>query len=158
FSYLIGGTLVTIVLLRGRAGLRLQLRQMKPNFNLIYRILRVSIPAALDSMSVLAGQFWFLSLVNDLGDEAITAHGVALQWEALGYLSANAFGISAMSLVGRSLGARQPGLAARSGWRALLIGGGFVCFMGLVFFSLAPQMFQLVCPYEHQRHVVEMGI
>jgi putative MATE family efflux protein len=157
-SYLIGGTMVTIILLRGRAGLRLLPAQLLPDFRLIYRILRISVPAALDSMSVLAGQFWFLSLVNDLGDEAITAHGVALQWEALGYLSANAFGISAMSLVGRNLGARQPVLAARSGWRALLIGGGFVCFMGLVFFTLAPQMFRLVCPYEHQRPVVEMGI
>ncbi|HEV3144872.1 MAG TPA: MATE family efflux transporter, partial [Gemmataceae bacterium] len=124
FSYLIGGSMVTVILLRGRAGLGLDPSKILPDFRLMYRILRISVPAALDSLSVLAGQFWFLSLVNDLGDQAITAHGVAIQWEALGYLSANAFGISAMSLVGQNLGARQPGLAARSGWRALVIGGG----------------------------------
>ena len=40
-----------------------------------------------DSLSLVAGQFWFLHIVNGLGQLAASAHGIALRWEALGYLS-----------------------------------------------------------------------
>ena len=110
--------------------------------------MRISVPAGLDSMSVVVGQFWFLSLVNRLGVEASGAHGIAIGWEALGYLSGAAFGTAAMTLVGQNLGAGRPEEAARSGWRAFALGVGVMSFMGLVFFTFAPEMFRLFCPQE----------
>ena len=68
----------------------------------------------MDSLSVVAGQLWFLSLVNRLGDVASSAHGIALGWEALGYLSGAAFGTAAMTLVGQNLGARRPEQAGQT--------------------------------------------
>ncbi len=107
-SHMIGSLIVLLVLARGRYGLMFRVSELVPSLAWMYRLLRVSVPAAVDSLSVVLGQFWFLSLVNQLGagstrNYAIAAHGHAIQWEALSYMSGYAFGIAAMSLVGRNL-------------------------------------------------------
>jgi putative MATE family efflux protein len=157
-SQTVGGTIVVIVLLAGRAGLRLRLGLLKPNWDLLWRLLRVSVPAAMDSMSGTLFQLAFLSLVNRLGDTASSAHGIALRWEAIGYLSGAAFGTAAMTLVGQNLGAGRPRDAARSGWVAFGLGCVTMCVMGAVFFTLAPEMFALFCPAPEQHAIIEAGV
>jgi Na+-driven multidrug efflux pump len=131
---------------------------MVPNRHWIRRLLRISVPAGVDSLSVVLGQFWFLSIVNRLGDVAAGAHGIAIRWEALGYLSGAAFGTAAMTLVGQNLGAGNPRRAARSGWTAWLMGAGVMTTMGAVFYTLAPFMFQLFCPGPDQESIVLAGV
>src|SRR5262249_58542364 len=122
------------------------------------RLLRISVPAGLDSMSVVAGQLWFLAIINSLGKNASGAHGIAIGWEALGYLSGAAFGTAAMTLVGQNLGANRPGDAARSGWVTFRLGLMFMCVMGGIFFMLAPQMFGLYCPQAEKRPGIGTGL
>jgi putative MATE family efflux protein len=154
-----GGALVVLGLLaRGRSGLRLVPRLLWPDWGLLWRLLRVGVAAGVDSMSVALGHLCFLSVVNRLGDEASGAHGIALGWEALGYLSGQAFGTAAMALVGQNLGAGRPREAARSGWTAFRLGCGVMCAMGVVFFLLAPEMFALFCPQEEKRGVIAAGV
>jgi Na+-driven multidrug efflux pump len=131
---------------------------LRPHFDLIRRLLRISVPAAIDSLSGVLGQLWFLSLVNRLGDTASSAHGIALRWEALGYLSAAAFGTAAAALVGQNLGAGRPRAASRSGWVAFGLGCGLTCFMGAVFFTLAEPMFALFCPNPDQQPIIAAGV
>jgi Na+-driven multidrug efflux pump len=109
-------------------------------------------------MSVTFCQLWFLSIVNRLGDVASGAHGIALSWEALGYLSGTAFGTTAMTLVGQNLGAARPDQAAKSGWTAFALGCGTMTAMGLVFFVMAPWMFRVYCPDQAQSKIVDVGV
>jgi putative MATE family efflux protein len=141
-----GGLVVLALLARGRSGLKLRIGHVVPDFSLIRRLLRVSLPAAADSLSVAMCQFWFLTLVNRLGKEAAAAHGIALRWEALGYLSGAAFGSAAMALVSQNLGANRPARAARGGVTAFLIGCGTMTGMAVVFFTLARPMCDLYSP------------
>jgi putative MATE family efflux protein len=157
-SHTIGALVVLGTLARGRFGLALELRLFRPRFDLLRRLLRVSVPAGFDSMSVVVGQFWFLSLVNRFGVEASSAHGIAIGWEALGYLSGAAFGTAAMTLVGQNLGAGRPREATRSGWLAFGLGCGVMSFMGLVFYTFAPEMFLVFCPQESQRPIIRAGV
>src|SRR5207248_5781329 len=122
------------------------------------RLLRVSVPAAVDSLSVVVGQLWFLSIINGLSDAASGAHGIALGWEALGYLSGMAFGTAAMALVGQNLGAGRPDRAARSGWVAFAMGLTVMVLMGATFFTLAPGMFWLFNHNPEQAPVIAMGV
>jgi putative MATE family efflux protein len=157
-SHVIGAAAVLAVLRRGRAGLRLHGPLFWPRQDLLRRLLRVSVPAAADSLSQAVGQLWFLSIVNGLGDAAEAAHGIALGWEALGYLSGAAFGTAAMTLVGQHLGAARPADAARGGWTAFALGGTFMSLMGAVFFLLAPLMFRLFCPDPGQQPIIDAGV
>ncbi len=142
-SHVLGGIAVLVFLMRGRSGLKLEWALFRPRSDLLYRLLRISIPAGFDSLSIVAGQFWFLGIVNTLGNDASSAHGIALLWEGLGYLSGAAFGTAAMTLVGQNLGARRPDQAARAGWMAFTLGCGVMSVMGLIFFVFAPEMFSV---------------
>jgi putative MATE family efflux protein len=157
-SHVLGATAVLVVLARGRFGLKLRWRLLRPQPDLLRRLLRISVPATADSVSVAIGQLWFLSVVNNLGDEAEAAHGIALGWEALGYLSGGAFGTAAMTLVGQHKGGGRLREAARCGWIAFLIGGAVMSLMGCVFFVLAEPMFLLFCPGADQQPIVAAGV
>ncbi len=63
-AHTLGGLAVLAVLIRGRAGLRLRPRLIWPNAELIWRLLRVSVPAGLDNLSLTLGHLWFLGIVN----------------------------------------------------------------------------------------------
>jgi putative MATE family efflux protein len=142
-SHLIGCLAVLVLLARGRSGLKLHLADLAPDRGLMYRLLRVSVPAGVDSLSVAVSQLWFLGIVNRLGNVPAAAHGLAIQIEALGYLAGAAFGTAAMALVGQNLGARNPRRAARGGWVAFAIGCGVMSVMGVVFLVLAGPMFRV---------------
>ncbi|MFO0842079.1 MAG: MATE family efflux transporter [Gemmataceae bacterium] len=157
-SQALGGVVVLLVLCRGRAGLRLSLEELRPDRNLLRRLLHVSVPAAIDSLSMQAGYLCFLGIVNRLGHTAAAAHGVALMWEALGYQSGAAFGTAALTVVGQHLGAGQPRRAARGGWTAFGLGAAAMSLMGLVFFSLARPMFALFNPHPGQGAIIEAGV
>ncbi|MBP3957272.1 MATE family efflux transporter [Gemmata sp. G18] len=157
-SHVIGCITLLVILARGKSGLQLHLAHLVPDIGLIRRLLWVSVPAAIDSLSAAFCQLWFLSLVNRLGDTAASAHGIALKWEALGFLSGAAFGTAAMALVGQNLGARTPDRAARSGWTAYAIGGGVMSFMGLLFVLLAEPMFRVFCPDPNLQPIVDAGV
>jgi putative MATE family efflux protein len=157
-SNVLGAAGVLVVLFRGKSGLRLRPRLFWPDIPLLRRLLWVSVPAGIDSLSTVVGQLWFLSLVNTLGDVASSAHGIALGWEALAYLSGAAFGTAAMTLVGQNLGARRPGQAARSGWVSFVVGGTVMCLMGALFYTLAGPMFRLFCPNPEQLPIIEAGV
>jgi len=157
-SHVIGCGAVLLLLAKGRAGLKLSLREMRPDRALVRRILRISIPATLDTISLCVCQLWFVRMVNDLGVVAAAAHGIAIRWESLGYLSGHAFATAAAALVGQNLGAGRPDRATRSGWIALGMGLCVMTVMGGIFFVLAPEMFRLLCPTEGQQNVIDAGV
>ncbi len=157
-SHTLGGLAVLAILARGRAGLKLYAKFLRPEWALMRRILRISIPAGVDSLIIMAGHLWFLSIVNELGEVASSAHGIALGWEALSFICGVSFGTAAMTLVGQNLGANRPERAAHSGWVAFGVGCGMMCAMGVIFFIFAPEMFRAFCPNPEQRDVITAGV
>jgi putative MATE family efflux protein len=157
-SHMLGCAAVLWLLARGRSGLRLDLSQLRPDLDIIRRLLWIGVPAGFDSLSVAAGHLWFLSIINQLGDVASSAHGIALRWEALAYLSGHAFGVAAMALIGQNLGAGRPDRASHSGWTAFGLGLAVMCAMALVFYVFAPEMFGVFCPRPEQAGVIVEGV
>ena len=157
-SHMAGCLAVLVVLYRGRFGLSLKRTLLLPYRNLIGRILRISVPASIDTFSVGLCQLWFLALVNELGKVAATAHGIAIRCEGLGYMSGHAFATAVAALVGQNLGARQPKQAAHITWVALGLGTAIMSVMGLLFYVFAPEMFRFFSPFEHQTPIIEAGV
>ena len=155
-SHFAGSILVMCLLLRGSSSLQWNLKE-KLDVELIRRLLRVSLPAGVDSLSIGFGQFVFLAIINRLGEAAGGAHGIALGWEALGYLSGAAFGTAATALVGLNLGAGLPKEASRCAWTAYGLGAVFMSIMGGLFFFFAESMFLVFCPDPAQAEIVRIG-
>jgi putative MATE family efflux protein len=138
-----GGLIPLAVLLRGRAGLRIRGRMLRPDAGLMRRILRIGVPGGLDTMSIVLCQLVFLSIIDHLGTVAAAAHGVAIRVESLAYLPGYAFQLAAATLAGQYLGARDYRQARRSVLTACAASGTLLFGVGLVFFFGAAPLVDL---------------
>jgi putative MATE family efflux protein len=133
-GYAIGGALMCWFLARGRAGLRIVPRWLRPDWQLIRRILRIGIPGGCDALMAVGCQLWFVSIIFHLGSTAAAAHGVGVRIESLAYLPGSAFQAAAATLAGQYLGARDPRRATRAVLMTCLVGGSVMTAAGIVFF------------------------
>ena len=127
-------------LIRGRAGMRLRLRQMRPHATTMRRLLRIGIPGGIDIATMLGCQLGYFAIIGTLGTVATAAHGLGVQVEALAYLPGHAFSIAASTLTGQYLGAGKPQQATRCALTCCLAGGSFMTFVGLGFFFKSDQI------------------
>jgi putative MATE family efflux protein len=138
-----GGVVVLALLARGRSGLGLTWRGLVPVRAEIRRILRISLPAAGESLSNNLCQLWFLGLINRLGAVATAAHGVAIRCESIAFLTITAFAVAAGTLTGQYLGAGRPDLAERAARAAWALGAAVLGALGVLLYAQAEPMFHL---------------
>jgi len=145
----VGGVLFIALLIHGRYGLRLQLSRLRPNGALIRRLLQTGVPGGVDMLSMIGCQLWFVAVINQMGDGAAAAHGVAISIESMAFLPGVAFQTAASTLVGQYLGARNPRKAVRSALLACLIGGGVMMIVAAVLLLGADPLAGLFVRAEH---------
>lgn len=133
-GHCIGGLLLLLLLLRGRAGLAIRLDLLWPDPQLIRRLLRVGLPGGLDVVSVVTCHLVYVAIINSLGTLQSAAHGLGVQIEALAYLPGSAFQAAAATLAGQYLGAGDPRRATRAVLATLAAGGGIMTAAGFVLF------------------------
>jgi putative MATE family efflux protein len=129
-----GAAILLALLACGRAGFHLRFASMRPDFDLIRRILRIGIPGGIDVLLVSICHLIYLRIILSLGDVAAAAHGVAIQVEALGYMPGGAFQISAATMAGQYLGARDLVRARRSVIMACAVATAVMVVAGIFFY------------------------
>jgi len=125
-GHAVGGLILLGAVLGGRAGLKLRLSELRPDWSLIGRMWRVGLPGGLDVLAVLSCHLTYAAVINSLGTAASAAHGLGVQLEALAYSPAQAFAVAAATLAGQYLGAGDERRASRSVRGAML---GAIAFM-----------------------------
>lgn len=153
----VGGMLILTALIRGRSGLRLTWPHLRPDREVLRRLLRVSLPATGESLTNVVCQLWFLGLINRLGAVATAAHGVAIRCEAIAFLTISAFAVAASTLTGQCLGAHRPELAIRSARAAWLLGTAVLSILGILLYAGAEVMFRFFLA-GRQPEVLEAGV
>ncbi|MGL4513150.1 MAG: MATE family efflux transporter [Lacipirellulaceae bacterium] len=133
----VGAVLLLAMLAGGRAGFRLTPTLLRPDRKLLRRLLRVSIPAGMDSALLVVCNLAYLRIVLRLGDVAAAAHGVTIQVEALAYMPGGAFQIAAATMAGQFLGAGLPNRATRSALVACAAAATLMGAIGLLFYAHA---------------------
>jgi putative MATE family efflux protein len=129
-----GGLILVVCLLRGRAGLQLSWRSLRPDRELLRRILRIGLPGGLDQLGVLGCHLVYASIINRLGTQATAAHGMGIQIEALSFLPGSAFMVAAATLAGQSLGATDPRAATRGILHSWIAAASIMGLAGIVFY------------------------
>ncbi len=131
-SRFIGGLLILSLLLRGRSGLRFRWRGI--DREIIWRILRVGLPASLDQLIFRLGSLVWVGIVASLGTAAYAAHQIVLNGESISFMPGWGFAMAATTLVGQGLGAGNPQRAEQDAMLAFYISAVFMSMMGVVFF------------------------
>lgn len=134
-AYIVGGLFQFVVLVRGNGGVRLHLHRMRPHWHTLKRILRIGLPSGADGMITWVPQFIILSLINGMDAENVagSAHIVTIRLESLSFLGGFAIATAAATMVGQSLGMKDPVRAARSAYLSYAVGGGWMFLCGVAF-------------------------
>jgi putative MATE family efflux protein len=125
-SQSLGTVLCLWLLLGGYTRLHLSIKDFHVDFQIIWRILKIGIPALVMNIQRSFGTFILTWLIAPFGTIAVAAHSLASRLEMLITMPGMALGMGAGVLVGQNLGAGQPGRAEKSAWVAV---GIFQAFM-----------------------------
>jgi MATE family multidrug resistance protein len=143
---LAGGALVIAILLKGRAGIQLKLSGLRPDWNLIRRVLHVGLPTGLEQFLFRIGQMVFVRIVASLGTVTYAASQVAINAWSLSFMPGFGFALAATTLVGQSLGAQDPSGAQGRGYTAYRIGATLMGTVGLAFLLFPVQIMGFFTP------------
>ena len=131
-----------------------RLADMKPNGDLIGRILRVGIPAGIENGMFQIGKLSVSSLTSTLGTAAIAANAVVNSLNTILNIPANAVGMAALTVIGQCLGAGEKEQAKDYAKRMLFLAYcgcwimNLAAFFGLnrvvvSWFNLSPEAFNM---------------
>jgi len=128
------GLLFYLYLVRSRILRRLPapLAPARLSRRLMGQIVRISGPRAVQSVTIF-GFLVFLSLVGRIGVGELAISNIIIKAFDFSFMIGIAIGTTSATLVGRSLGERNPSLAARYGWRSVGIGSLFMGMIGASF-------------------------
>lgn len=150
----VGGVLVVALLLKGRAGIQLRLAHLRPDWDLIRRILRVGLPTGAEQMLFRTGHMFFARILAELGTMAYAANQVAINILSISFMPGFGFAVAATTLVGQSLGAEDPDGAEQRAYTAYRLGATLMTAIGLAI-VLFPA--QLMGAFTNESQVVALG-
>ncbi len=113
---------------------------LRPDWGMMYRILAIGLPQALEVGGIWLIQIFVLRVISQLGDASVGAHNIAIRIESLSFLPGFAIGMAGATLVGQYLGAGSVRLALETARRCLRYSVFFMSAMGVVF-ALYPSFF-----------------
>ena len=125
------------ILFTGRTRLRLTLRDFHLDLNIIWRIVRIGIPAAVMSMERTFGRLALMWFVVPFSTLAVAGHTLCQRIEMILAMPGMGLGKAAGVLAGQNLGAQQPERAEKGGWLAVGFVGGFmvVCSVAMLLWA-----------------------
>jgi len=118
-SLILGTALGMWVIFSGRSRLRVTLRNFRIDLNIIWRIVRIGIPASVRMMQQSFSRLVLVRLMTPFGTPAVVAHTLIQRIVRLIMTVGQALGRGAGVLVGQNLGAQQPERAEKSAWLAV---------------------------------------
>ncbi len=132
-AHTLGAILIVAALIRGRAGVYLSRRRLRPDRITLWRLARVGIPNYLETLGMFVGNYAIMLMVGWMGAGLLGAHMIAIRLEALSFQQGFAMGVAAAALAGQYLGAGSPRHASHAIAICTAISCAFMGLMGLLF-------------------------
>ncbi len=135
------GVLYQLYHLTNRKGLiRLHRGNMPLQFDIIGRLLNVSIGGTSQFLISSASWIFLIRIMSTFGSTAVAGYTIAIRLIVFAILPAWGMANAAATLVGQNLGAGFPDRAEKSVWRAAFLNMIFLGTIGLIFILLAKPM------------------
>ncbi len=132
-SQALGALIMLWILIGGKSRLHIKREHFHLDLDIIWRILKIGIPALVMHLQRSFGNFVLTWLIAPFGTIAVAAHSLATRVEMFVILPGMGFGMGAGVLVGQNLGAGQPERAEKNAWLAAgILEAVMVVFAGAV--------------------------
>jgi putative MATE family efflux protein len=139
----VGVLLQLWVLGSGRGRLAVHAAQLRADFVLMWRLIRLSLNAMFQYLVQMASWIAMVRIIASFGSSATAAYTVAIKVIIFAILPSWGMSNAAATLVGQNLGAGKPSRAETSVWRTGLYNMLFLGVIGVVFIVLAPEIIGL---------------
>ncbi len=139
----VGVLLQLYVLTSGRGRLAVRASQLRADFLIMWRLIRLSLNAMLQYLVQMASWIGMVRIIASFGSDATAAYTVAIKVIIFAILPSWGMSNAAATLVGQNLGAGKPQRAETSVWRTGLYNMLFLGVIGLAFIVFAPQIIGL---------------
>ncbi|HKM42697.1 MAG TPA: MATE family efflux transporter, partial [Limnochordia bacterium] len=133
--------------LRFSEGFKIQWKHMR-------NIINIGIPSMLEQLAMRTGAIVYARTVADLGTVVYATHQVAMNIQAMSFMTGQAFAVSATSLVGQSLGKKRPDMAQSYSNHTRRIGMTVSLVLAIIFFFFGRQIVSL---YTDDPAIIEQG-
>jgi putative MATE family efflux protein len=133
-------------LFAGYTRLRLTIKGFKFDPGVIWRIVKIGIPASVTGMERTFGQLALMWFVVPFGTIAVAAHTVGQRVDQFVTLPFMAFGQAAGILAGQNLGAGEPERAMKTGWIAVGISSSFLLIVSGILLLWAEPIASIFTP------------
>jgi len=98
-----------IAITRGSDMLKLNFKSLfKIDFTMLRRVSKIGTPAMFEQLFMRAGNIMFFRIIASLGTDAFATHQIVMNIHQLTFMTGHAFGISATTLLGQSMGRKRP--------------------------------------------------
>ncbi|MBU5255106.1 MATE family efflux transporter [Tissierella praeacuta] len=155
-SHLVASIMLVKVILNENNIVHINLKhKFKFDNDIIYNLVKIGLPASLEQIAMRAGLLAFTKIVALLGTVAYATHQICISILNLSFTPGQAFGISASTLTGRSLGEQEPEKAEAYIKICGRIGAVIAAIMGLLFFFFGTFIASLYT--NNQEVVIEAG-
>ena len=141
-------------LLRGTERIRILPNQLKVNFQVLLRLLRVSLTGILQFAIAHTSWIGLVRIVSMFGSAALAGYTIAIRILIFVILPSWGLSNAAATLVGQNLGAKQPERAQISVWRTGFYNMLFLGFIGVIFLVFATPIVRL---FSHDPVVVPLA-
>lgn len=141
FARFVGMLLLYRKLSNGKGDISLNIKELiQTKFEKkIFKLLgKISFPAATEKLIMRGGQILYSGIIVKISADTYAAHNIAGSIEAYSYLPAMGFSVAAATLVGQSLGKKDPDTAKTYGWVSYGISTLFMIVIAAIFAGFAP--------------------
>lgn len=125
------------ILVNGHTRLRLNFKEFRPDADMIWRIVKIGVPASITGIGRNFGQLAITWFVVPFGTVAVAAHSVIQRVEQFVQMPAQGLGQASGIMAAQNLGAQQPERAEKSGWLGATLYSGIMGLgaIGLFFWA-----------------------
>src|SRR6201984_3244574 len=141
-------------LLRGTERIRIMREQLRLDFAVLFRLVRVSLPAILQFAIAPTSWIGLVRIVSVFGSAALAGYTIAIRILIFVILPSWGLSNAAATLVGQNLGAKQPERAESSVWRTGFYNMVFLGVVGIFFIIFATPVVRL---FTHDPAVVPLA-
>ena len=142
-SQVISALIVTVMLLKTREIYVLKINQIRFDRRMLFSVLRIGIPAGLESVMYNISNIVIQVFVNNLGTDTVAAWGTLGKIDALFWMVINAFAISITTFVGQNFGAGKYHRMRKSVSVCMIMSMASSAVMIILMYSFAPWIYRL---------------
>lgn len=134
------------MLFSGRYGIRLERAHLMPDFALIWRLLKLGLPAAVEQSTRALGLMLMTILVAGFGTVALAAYGIGTRMLSFVIIPALGLSQATSALIGQNIGAARIDRAERTAWLSAAIALVALSGVGVLAFVFAEALVTLFVP------------